>query len=60
MLAGPRCTLSELMIGMPEDLPRVDGWEEMPAVGLEVDSSVCDNPSPNCPFSGLANTGLSR
>ena len=27
--------LAELMAEMPEGLPRVDGWDEMPSVGLE-------------------------
>lgn len=31
----PRYTLSDLMSEMPEGLPRVSGWEEMPSVGLE-------------------------
>lgn len=31
----PRYKLSDLMAEMPEGLPRVDGWDEMPAVGLE-------------------------
>jgi antitoxin ChpS len=32
----PRYRLSELMAEMPDGLPRVEGWEEMPPVGLEV------------------------
>lgn len=31
----PRYKLVDLMAEMPNGLPRVDGWEEMPAVGLE-------------------------
>jgi antitoxin ChpS len=31
----PRYTLSALMAEMPAGLPRVDGWDDMPAVGLE-------------------------
>lgn len=33
----PRYKLAELMAEMPEGLPRVDGWDELPAVGLESD-----------------------
>lgn len=28
-------TISDLLSEMPEGLPHVDGWEEMPEVGLE-------------------------
>ena len=31
----PRYSLAQLMAEMPEELPRVDGWDDMPAVGLE-------------------------
>jgi antitoxin ChpS len=31
----PRYTLAALMAEMPDGLPRVDGWDDMPAVGLE-------------------------
>lgn len=31
----PRYKLAELMAEMAAGLPRVDGWDEMPAVGLE-------------------------
>lgn len=31
----PRYKLSELLAEMPEGLPRVEGWDEMPDVGLE-------------------------
>lgn len=31
----PRYKLDELMAEMPDGLPRVQGWDEMPAVGLE-------------------------
>ena len=31
----PRYTLAALMAEMPNGLPRVDGWDAMPAVGLE-------------------------
>lgn len=30
-----RYKLADLMAEMPEGLPRVEGWDEMPAVGLE-------------------------
>ena len=33
----PSYTLAELMAEMPDGLPRADGWESMPAVGLEDD-----------------------
>lgn len=32
-----RYKLSELLAEMPEGLPRADGWDEMPSVGLEID-----------------------
>lgn len=35
-VAKPRYRLEDLMAEMPDGLPRVDGWDEMPAVGLEV------------------------
>ena len=31
----PRYKLADLMAEMPEGLPLVEGWDEMPAVGLE-------------------------
>ncbi len=31
----PRYQLSELLAEMPNGLPRVEGWDEMPAIGLE-------------------------
>ena len=31
----PRYKLSDLMSEMPEGLPRVSGWDEMPNIGLE-------------------------
>ena len=31
----PRYKLADLMSEMSEGLPRVEGWEEMPSVGLE-------------------------
>jgi len=31
----PRYKLADLMAEMPEGLPRVEGWEETPSVGLE-------------------------
>jgi antitoxin ChpS len=33
----PRYKLAELMAEMQEGLPRVEGWDEMPSVGLESD-----------------------
>ncbi|MFT0851837.1 AbrB/MazE/SpoVT family DNA-binding domain-containing protein [Achromobacter sp. F4_2707] len=33
--ARPRYKLTDLMAEMPEGLPRAEGWEEMPSVGLE-------------------------
>lgn len=32
----PRYKLSDLMAEMQEELPRVEGWDEIPAVGQEV------------------------
>ncbi|GBG14289.1 antitoxin ChpS [Novimethylophilus kurashikiensis] len=31
----PRYKLADLMAEMPQGLPRIDGWEDMPSVGLE-------------------------
>ncbi|MGB6241084.1 MAG: AbrB/MazE/SpoVT family DNA-binding domain-containing protein [Castellaniella sp.] len=31
----PHYRLADLMAEMPEGLPRAEGWEKMPAVGLE-------------------------
>ena len=31
----PRYTLGQLMAEMPDGLPRADGWDDMPSVGLE-------------------------
>lgn len=31
----PRYKLSDLMAEMPQGLPKVHGWEDMPSVGLE-------------------------
>lgn len=31
----PRYKLADLLAEMPQDLPRVEGWDEMPSVGLE-------------------------
>lgn len=31
----PRYKLVDLMAEMPDGLPRVEGWDEMPSVGLE-------------------------
>jgi antitoxin ChpS len=31
----PRYKLADLMAEMPEGLPRAEGWDEMPPVGLE-------------------------
>lgn len=33
--ARPRYKLADLMAEMPEGLPRVEAWDEMPPVGLE-------------------------
>lgn len=35
VLIHPRYKLADLMAEMPEGLPRVEGWDEMPSVGLE-------------------------
>lgn len=49
-----RYKLAGLMAEMPQGLPRVEGWEDMPAVGREVSSlgsaidpaqPAADNPS---------------
>lgn len=31
----PRYKLADLMAEMPEGLPRVEGWDETPSVGLQ-------------------------
>ncbi len=31
----PRYKLVDLMAEMPDGLPRVEGWDEMPSVGME-------------------------
>ncbi|MEY4591650.1 MAG: hypothetical protein RIR18_545 [Pseudomonadota bacterium] len=31
----PRYKLADLMTEMPDGLPRVEGWDEMPSMGLE-------------------------
>lgn len=31
----PRYKLTDLMAEMPQGLPRVEGWDDMPSVGLE-------------------------
>lgn len=31
----PRYRLADLMAEMPQGLPRVEGWDEMPSLGLE-------------------------
>lgn len=31
----PRYKLADLMAEMPEGLPQIEGWDEMPPVGLE-------------------------
>lgn len=33
--ARPRYALADLLAEMPEGLPRVEGWDEMPDVGQE-------------------------
>jgi len=33
----PRYKLADLMAEMPQGLPRVEGWDEMPSLGLESD-----------------------
>ncbi|WCM95741.1 hypothetical protein M5C96_14765 [Acidovorax sp. GBBC 1281] len=35
-VAKPRYKLADLLAEMPEQLPRVEGWDAMTAVGLEV------------------------
>ncbi len=35
--AKPRYKLADLLAEMPDGLPRVGGWDNMPAVGLEAD-----------------------
>lgn len=35
--ARPRYKLADLLAQMPDGLPRVDGWEDMPSAGLEND-----------------------
>ncbi|MDI3260287.1 MAG: AbrB/MazE/SpoVT family DNA-binding domain-containing protein [Sinobacteraceae bacterium] len=32
----PRYRLADLLAEMPDGLPRVEGWDEMPAVGKEI------------------------
>lgn len=34
-VAKPKYRLADLMAGMPDGLPRVEGWDDMPAVGRE-------------------------
>lgn len=34
-LTRPRYNLADLMVEMPKGFPRVEGWDEMPVVGLE-------------------------
>lgn len=36
-VAKPKCRLADLMAEMPDGLPRVEGWDDMQAVGQEVD-----------------------
>jgi len=33
----PRYHLADLLLAMPEKLPRVEGWDDMPAVGREIE-----------------------
>lgn len=33
--ARPRYKLADLIAEMPDGLPRVEGWEDMPLIGLE-------------------------
>ncbi len=33
----PRYKLADLLAEMPQGLPRVEGWDEMPSLGLESD-----------------------
>ena len=35
--ARPRYKLADLLAEMPDGLPRVEGWDDMPPVGLEQD-----------------------
>jgi antitoxin component of MazEF toxin-antitoxin module len=35
-IARPRYKLTDLLAEMPDDLPRVEGWETLPATGKEV------------------------
>ncbi len=35
-VAKPKYQLADLMAEMPDGLPRVEGWDNMPAVGREV------------------------
>ena len=35
IVVQPRYKLADLLAGMPEGLPRIAGWDEMPSVGLE-------------------------
>lgn len=32
----PRYKLADLMAEMPDGLPRVEGWDDMPSAGLEI------------------------
>ena len=32
----PKYKLSDLLAEMPDGIPRVEGWDEMPDVGMEV------------------------
>lgn len=34
--AKPKYRLADLMAEMPEGLPRVEGWDEMPVIGKEM------------------------
>ena len=34
-LTRPRYKLADLMAEMPQGLPRVEGWDDLPSVGLE-------------------------
>lgn len=34
--AKPKYRLADLMAEMPDGLPRVEGWDDMPAVGREM------------------------
>lgn len=36
-VAKPKYRLADLMAEMPDGLPRVEGWDDMQAVGQEVD-----------------------